>query len=193
MFARATLVLAFAVFVGGCNLKLGDSKNEQITTAKMEEFVSQEGKFKVKFPGKPDTQRQTIDVPARGKTFQLKVLMYSTMASNSGYTVGVAEAPLPGLIDPIETRILLEKGRDGAMEAVGGTVDSSKSILLQNRYQGLEITGRTAPPKGPSDGVFRGRIYLVEKRLYQAYAVGTGTFTTDARTNEFFESFQAFE
>lgn len=186
MLGRAATVLALTVFASGCNLKPGSSK-EDVATAKMEEFVSQEGKFKAKFPGKPETNRQTFDVQTRGKSLQLKLTTFATMTGDTGYAVAVAEIPLSGDLDPIETNILLEKGRDKALEDTGASLESSKSILLQGRYQGKEIIAKA------KDAQLKARIYLVGKRLYQVIATGTGTFPTEARATEFFDSFSVFE
>jgi len=179
MYRPAALVLGFAVLIGGC--KMPSEKPPE----KLEEFTSKEWKFKVKFPGKPEVKQQK----AGTKQVQVQITMFMKTFDDESYMIGVADFPMQHEPSPIETQIALEASRDGAIANVKGTLESSKSVLLQGRYQGMEIIAKL-PPDGPPDGQLRGRIYIVGKRQYQILVVGTATTIKNARANEFLESFQ---
>ncbi len=168
-----------AVVIGGCQLPTSTTADQ-----KMEEFTSKEWKFKAKFPGKPEKKQQAV---AQTK---MQLTAFTAKANDGEYTVAVMDTPLQAFMDPVEVQRRLESGRDMAIKTTEATLESSKSLLLQGQHQGMEITAKV-PPSKSSDGMLRGRIYLVGNRIYQTYAVGTGAFVNDARTTEFLDSFQA--
>ncbi|MBA4187378.1 MAG: hypothetical protein C0467_05090 [Planctomycetaceae bacterium] len=183
MFRPTLIILGLAILIGGCKMPTEEPP------AQLEEFISKEGKFKVKFPGKPEVKQQDVKEQAGGKVVQVKLLMYTKTYANESYMIAVAELPIA--VDPtaIETRLLLEASRDGAIARSKSTLESSKSVLLQGRYQGMELLAK-GPTDGPPGSALRGRVYLVGKRQYQTLVVGTAAATQDARANEFLDSFQ---
>ena len=167
---------------------------EQLAAKPMQEFTSQAGKFKVRMPGAPESQTHTAEYKVGQQTIRVSITMHQVQVRNEGYFVGVADIPNVQFMSPIETHQLLEKSRDGAISASGSTLDSSKSALLQGQYQGLDFSAKMPPPpRGVTDGLIRGRIYLVGSRLYQLYAGGAPALVNDPRTTEFFDSFKVSE
>jgi len=184
MFRPATFVVGLAAVIGGCKMP------SEEPPAQLEEFVSKEWKFKVKFPGKPESKTQEAKQQIGAKTVQIKVVMFTKEYKNEAFMIGVTDVPASFEPDPIETQMMLEKGREGAMAASGAVLESSKSILFQGRFQGMEILAKTQPPKGPADGVIKSRIYVVGKRVYQTIVVGTSATIKEPRVTEFLDSFQ---
>lgn len=142
------------------------------------EFVSPDGKFKVKFPGEP-----TVKVESAAG---IVLKMYSVESWGRLYMVGWADVPLPPWESETRTKSRLFDGRDGALKAVNGKSNgTTKTIQLLDRFPGIEFGG-TAEGKH-----LRARIYLVGTRMYQLL-VGDNTesFPTSAAANEFFDSFE---
>jgi hypothetical protein len=171
MFTRATIVpvLVLAAAAGGCQRP-------------MEEFTSQEYKFKVKFPGKPEVRNES----AHGIGFK----MFGTESRNGGYVVGVADMPIPAGEPDRVIQDRLDGAVDGAVRNINGTNQKSSSITLAGKYPGRELTASITTPK---QGQVRGRIYLVGTRLYQVLIIGTDSFATASQANEFLNSFQLIE
>ncbi|MCE9566307.1 MAG: hypothetical protein K8U57_30150 [Planctomycetes bacterium] len=184
MFRPVIFVVGLAVVIGGCKMPAEEPP------AQLEEFVSKEWKFKVKFPGKPENKQQDAKQQIGARTIQIKVVMFSKSFRNEGFIVGVTDIPTAFEPDPIETQLMLEKGREAALANSGATLESSKSILFQGRYQGMEILAKSQPPKGPADGLLRARVYVVGKRVYQTIVAGTATAIKEPRVAEFLDSFQ---
>ena len=184
MFRPAMFVVGLAAVIGGCKMPTEEPP------AQLEEIVSKEWKFKVKFPGKPESKTHEAKQQIGTKTVQIKVVMFSKSFTNEAFMVGVTDIPSAFEPDPVETSIMLEKGRDGALATSGASLVSSESILLQGRYQGREILAKTQPPKGPADGVLKSRVYVVGKRVYQTIVAGTSAAIKEPRVAEFFDSFQ---
>lgn len=145
------------------------------------EFVSPDGKFKVKFPGEPEVKVES----AAG----IVLKMYLVESWGRSYMVGWADVPLPSWESESRTKSRLFDGRDGALKAVNGKSNgTSKTIQLLDRFPGLEFGG-TAEGKH-----LRARIYLVGTRMYQLLvADGTESFPTSAAADEFFNSFEVID
>lgn len=145
------------------------------------EFVSPDGKFKVKFPGEPEVKVES----APG----IVLKMYLVESWGRSYMVGWADVPLPSWESESRTKSRLFDGRDGALKAVNGKSNgTSKTIQLLDRFPGLEFGG-TAEGKH-----LRARIYLVGTRMYQLLvADGTESFPTSAAADEFFNSFDLID
>jgi hypothetical protein len=189
MLRPIVFVACVAAALAGCK-----PPAEQLAAKPMQEFVSQAGRFKVKMPGPPESTTQDVNYKVGGQTIRVSIAMHQVQAGSEGYAVGVADMPKVPFMSAIETRELLERSRDGAISNTGSTLESSKSALLQNQYQGLEFSAKMPPPpRGVADGVVRGRIYLVGSRLYQLYAMGAPALVNDPRTAEFFDSFKVSE
>jgi hypothetical protein len=148
----------------------------------MTEFTSTEYKFKAKFPGKPTEQEQTA--------VGIKFKMFMTEARNGAYAIGVADMPIPANepTELVEKR--LDGARDGAIKNSNGTLKSSNPIKLAGKYPGREFTASITQP---TQGLLRGRIYLVGTRLYQVLVMGKDSYTNSAEASAFLESFQLLE
>ena len=148
----------------------------------MTEFTSTEYKFKAKFPGTPTAQEQT----ASGVKFK----MFMTEARNGAYAIGVADMPIPANepTELIEKR--LDGARDGAIRNSNGTLQSSNPLTLAGKYPGREFTASITKP---TQGLLRGRIYLVGARLYQVLVMGKDGYVNSAEASAFLDSFQLVE
>ncbi|VTU02678.1 Uncharacterized protein OS=Pseudanabaena biceps PCC 7429 GN=Pse7429DRAFT_4512 PE=4 SV=1 [Gemmataceae bacterium] len=146
-----------------------------------EPYTSKEGKFKAKFPAKPDEKSQT--------TNGIKFTMHVAGAKEGGYVVGIADLPIPDGETAEMTQKRLDGARDGAIGNVKGKLIDSKDVTLDKKYPGREFSA-SLPQK---DGLLRARIYLAGKRLYQVMVIGTKDFVGGKDADAFLDSFKITE
>ena len=169
MLTRALGIVALLTLAAGCQ--------------KMEDFTSSEHKFKARFPGKPKKEQQT-------GPFGVAVTMYGVESRDGLFGIVVSEMPIPANETPEMTQNRLDGARDGAIRNVGGTQKTSSAITLNNKYPGREFSASITQPK---KGQVRARVYLVGPRLYQVMVMGTDSFATSSKADEFLNSFQVIE
>jgi hypothetical protein len=167
MLRSSLAILALLPLAGGCRQQL-------------EDFSSADLKFKARFPGTP--KRDSKPGP-----FGVKLATYSAPGADGVCSVGVADLPLAdGEADAVTQDRL-----DGALEAAvrnhQATLKSRASIKLDERFPGREFVAASGNSKAP---VIRGRIYLVNRRLYQIVVTGTEKYVAGSEATEFLNSFQ---
>jgi hypothetical protein len=174
--SRTVLLAAVAAasLAGGCG-KFKDLLDPPLT-----EFTSPDGAWKAKFPGAPAEQSKQ----AFGVTFSMWAK--EPFGGKGAYMVGTAELPIPAGESPGMTQKRLDDGVAGSVNAVNGSLLSSAPVMLHNRYPGQELT---ATVKEPRAGTYRGRIYLVGKRMYIVAVMGVDEFARSAKADEFLDSF----
>jgi hypothetical protein len=155
------LVLTFAALQPGCS-------------APLEEYVSEEGKFRISLPSQP-LEEKGADLPAGLKKVSL--------AQQSGsYAVGWQDLP-PGETTPDER---LDQACDGALQSLKAKSLSRKEITLASRYPGRELVMEWPDGKG----IVHERMYLVDRRLYQVLVSGPKWWVESATSRKVIESFQ---
>ena len=117
-----------------------------------EPFVSEKGKFRFQFPGKPEISEQ--------KTGEL--VIHATMyATADGTTYGVTYTDLnPAAGHKIDPDQILDRGVNGMATSGGWKILSKNSIKL-GEYPGRDITGDVTAPDAPETGLGRTRMFLV--------------------------------
>ena len=91
-------------------------------------FTAPGGDFRVVFPGEPSSEPLSVPLPD-GSVIDTTIFLYDTMAG--ALVVNVSQ--YPDEYDTSDTRGVLEGSRDGAVENVGGRLESSELITLQGR------------------------------------------------------------
>jgi len=147
----------------------------------MQDFTSEEYKFKARFPGKPKVESQS---PAGMPT-----KMFAVEFKDGVYGVAVSDTPF-GNEGPDAVQSRLDGARDGAIRNVGGIQKSSSPVMLNNKYPGREFSASITQPK---PGQVRARVYLVGSRFYQVMVMGTDGFATGPKADEFLNSFQVID
>ncbi len=163
------LLLAVLIALTGCSQK------------EMAEYTAADGNFKVKFPGEPKVTTQS----ANGVTLK----MYMVESFGRGHMIGWADMPIPPWESESKTKSRLYDGRDGALKAVNGKSNlSTKSVLLEERFPGIEFGGE-------ADGRhIRARVYLVGKRMYQVFVMSQSEEDLKSpEAEDFFASFGLLE
>jgi hypothetical protein len=115
--------------------------------------------------------------------------MYGVENRDGVFGIAVSDTPF-GNESPETIQNRLDGARDGAIRNVGGTQKSSSPITLNGKYPGREFSASITQPK---KGQVRARVYLVGSRFYQVMVMGTDSFATNSKADEFLNSFQVIE
>jgi hypothetical protein len=137
---------------------------------------SRNGRFRAKFPGDPTKGQQTVA--------GAKLTTYSAERPEGTCTVGYADLDIPA--DETEEKLAarLDAARDGAVQAIHGARTGGKKVTLNGDHPGWEFTAT-------GDGQhLRGRVYLVDTRVYHVTVVGTEAFVTSRHADALFDTFQ---
>ena len=168
MLRRTFVILALMPLTGGCQ------------KPPLQEFTSTEYKFKASFPGIPRRENKT---GALGTKFAV----YGTSTEDGICKVEIAEVEIPD--DASDA--LVEDWVEGAVKAAIRDYEPSlkgrSRVVLSGKFPGREfLAGINKPFKGE----MRGRIYLVNKRLYQVIVIGSGSYASSDHASQFLDSFQ---
>jgi hypothetical protein len=166
------VALGCALAFGGYYLKtkIGpDAGNE------FREFVSQEGKFKVKFPGSPSTQTKG------GFLFTIK--SFSVDSKDGSY--GVAYVDLPNVGVGGATNTILDSACTGMLKAMGAKKKSEARISLDGKYPGREIHADIPDKVWEMYASF----YIVNQRAYLVGVAGKSFWLKNENARKFLNSF----
>jgi hypothetical protein len=150
-------------------------------------YVSKAGNFRVAFPERPKSTRQTVDSPA-GK---LVVHLESIERARTVRLVSWTENPHE-LIRGKDPEGVLDGGVRGMTSSGQWTIRGQHSIPL-GPHPGREVQFEASPSGGGPTGRGLARIYLVGDRLYQVLMIGPESATTDRTLMEFVGSFELID
>jgi hypothetical protein len=143
----------------------------------LKEFKSEDGRFKVLLPGKPETKTQKLP---SGPPMKL----YVARGGAGVFMVATAEVPEAAKETDDKIQARLDAGRDQGLQDSKGNLLKETRIKLANKYPGREVLIEL--PGGKE--VLRTRFYLVDGRIYQVAVVGTADFVNSAASNKFLDS-----
>jgi len=153
---------------------------EQKAANGLAEFKSEEGKFSVLLPGKPEYEE--VDI---GKVKE-KQHQFSVDLGRGAYLVSYQDNPNLQGSSPKQLAAALESGRDRLKVDFRGKLLESKSVTLDKAHPGLNF--RYAIPD--ANGEARCRFYMVGTRLYQIMAIGVPEFANSEEATRVIESFK---
>jgi hypothetical protein len=170
MFCRALVVLAPVVLAGGCQQR-------------MEDFTSNEFKFKARFPGTPKREDKVARVNTTRTTF--------IVTGRDGVcAVSVADMPIIEGLPEGWVAAALALSEADAIKSGEGVLKSSSSITLNGKYAGREYTASVTKPR---IGQLRVKMYVVGTRIYQVEVRGIDKYATSPQVEEFLNSFEVIE
>ncbi len=146
-------------------------------------FVSQTGRFEVKFPSQPAEQVNKYPTADGG---ELKENLYTIVQGNTVYSVIYQD--LPKNMTRESPKKVFDMGVNCGLSALKGKTIAWKSIKLGN-IPGTEVTFTTESSNG-SKSTGRMRFYLDKERLYHLGVLSDTDLATSAAGNAFFESFK---
>jgi hypothetical protein len=168
MFRCSLLLVALLPLAGGCR------------KPPLEEFASADLMFKARFPSTP--KRDTKSGP-----FGLKMATYSVATEDGTCSVGVAELSNADTDDEAVKQDRLEGALEAAVRSYQATVKSRASITLEGKFQGREFLAVCGNSKAP---VVRGRLFIINRRLYQVVVTGEEKYVMKTQGLEFLNSFE---
>lgn len=140
-------------------------------------FVCKEGGFQARMPGAPTRQ---VDHES-GMT----LVSWAVGTKDGVCSISYVDVPLPKAMPEERVQAMLDLSRDGMVESLHGVLTTSSRVLLAERHPGRVYEATTHEP----EGVIRGRIYLVDRRLYKIHVYGRKAYATSENANTFLESF----
>jgi hypothetical protein len=142
-------------------------------------FTCKEGAFTVALPTTPTEQRQRV----KTATGQLDVAVFLAEDKHDvSYVVSYSDLPESEVKKGTEKK-RLDFARDGAVSKARGKLRSEKAIELAG------FPGREVVIENDSEVVVRLRIFVVQRRLYQAMVVGPGAAVLGRDGAFFLDSF----
>jgi hypothetical protein len=143
-------------------------------------YTSTEGRYSVKLPAEPKVSSQDSTAPSGEK---LKQYLAQATDSNSLAMIGYFDYPAGGSFD-------FDKGRDGMVGAVKGTLVSEKPISLGDN-PGRELRVSVKAPTG-EDFIVRARFYDVSGRVYVVQIIYRKAEESPALTEKAEKYFDSF-
>ena len=143
-------------------------------------YESVEGRFAVLMPDQPEVNTQEGKTPTGATLIQHQA---KSKDSDSIYSLGYFDLEA-------NSTYSLDKGRDGMVTAVKGTLISEQAINL-GANGGREFTVSTK--SGDYDLLIRARLYEVSGRVYvlqHAFLKVADSLTMSEKTTKFFDSFK---
>lgn len=153
----------------------------QIAQSIWKQFSSSEGGFRLLMPGTPTQENKSVNTQVGALTIHMFIVPRQKEA-----IYAVAYADLPSNISPTPSEInqLLTDVAYGISDGAGGRLLSQQAISLGN-FPGKEIRLQLAEGM-----IARGRIYLVNKRLYQVLVATNQERNLTKSIEGFLNSFQ---
>lgn len=153
------------------------------TNAEWTKYTSAEGRYSVLLPQEPKLSAQE-DTASNGE----KAMVYTAQSLDSDSRYGVIYFD-----NRRGTKYSLDKGRDGMVAAVKGTLVSETAVVLEGR-PGREL--KIAAKNGDADLLIRTRIYTIGNRVYiiqHVFLKASDSPAMAEKTTKFFDSFKATE
>jgi len=140
-------------------------------------FESEQGRYKVSFPGRPAMTKGRLNA---GAGFVISTRQ-TAHGANATYEVSHYDYPKDtvGKLGPAK---IVDTARDGLVYVSKGKLDSEKPFALG------KLSGRELEITGDDGTLYRIRLLLVQTRLYQLTAMARPPEQADAK--RFFDSFQ---
>ncbi|MBN9122019.1 MAG: hypothetical protein J0I06_23235 [Planctomycetes bacterium] len=152
-----------------------------VAGAQPRDYASDEGAYRVKFPGAPKLVAQNAKSAVGDLTVNI-----ATYADSGGNVFMVSYTDFPeAATRPANHATLFAGVRDGVKGKDGKVPGEEKTIEFgQSKLPGREFTIEKGKQR------IRYRVVLSGNRMYQVAAIGTETFATGKEGTAFFDSFQ---
>lgn len=149
---------------------------------KGEEYAPMDGRFSVRFPGKPKEKSDT----AKSAIGDLKVFS-ATYATSDGSAYMVSYTDFPEAAAKPENRSTMYDGVREGLKGKDGNVLSETAVEIgPDKLPGRDIEIENKKDKKR----MKFRVVLVDNRLFQVAAIGTANFATGKDAEAFLKSFE---
>ena len=148
------------------------------------EVASSDGGFRIRMHGDPRVEQRSVDTPAGKITGHL----YSLEGKDSVYAVGFADYPRQ-ILQASHPASMFSGVRDSWLKRIDGQLEGKTTdIRLDGKWHGMEFAARGR--LAGRDAWMRGRLYLVDNRLYQLIVFGSRETIPLSDINQFMGSFK---
>jgi hypothetical protein len=148
-----------------------------------QEFKSEAGGFSVMTPA----PLQEAVQPVETQSSKIDLHLFSAQQDEIAFFVGYCDYA-PELARPDNAEQMLDGARDGSVGNTHGKLTSETTITLAG-YPGREVViearGEDRPPV-----IIKGRLFMVENRLYQVTVVAPRARAGDKAIDDFLQSFK---
>lgn len=144
-----------------------------------EKFTSEDGKFKISFPGTPKIESQAI--PTEVGNIEMKSFSYEKSVTEA-YMVAYSDYPSE-LVKQSDPETLLTGAKEGALTSQSATLEKEEKITLDGN-PGYYFTA-------VKDSYYMCyKIFLKDNRLYQILMLRDGAYPSKEAIDEFIGSFE---
>lgn len=147
------------------------------------EFKSEAGGFSVITPYTLKETVQSVDTQAGA----IDIHIFSADRNDTSLLVGYSDYPVE-IVKASDPEKMLDGSRDGAVTNVKGELVAEVKTSLNN-FPGRELT-ISAKAENGQEMILRGRIFLVDNRLYQVMAITSKGKGNSAEIGDFLASFK---
>jgi hypothetical protein len=172
---KKVIIMAFAIILLGLS---GCSPTSP------QSFTSEEGAFSVVSPLSLQESSQSIDT----QLGPIEVHFFMGEDANRAFMVGYSDYP-QDFVDQSDPQVMLDGAVNGAVSNVNGELVSEVKIHLSDRYPGREIVV-TAMVDNNQEGTLKGRLFLVNNRLYQIMSIAPSDNLNVQEMDDFINSFE---
>lgn len=165
--------------------RLNDKKPDHLlsideTAFQWQEFTLSDGKFKIQFPGVPETRSESLSSQADSLEFQGLVLNLMTVS----FVAGTLNYPISNV--PVDPETVLADVQAQLLEDLQAQAVEERSITLET-YPGKELKVNQA------DETLIFRIYWVDQRLYLLGTRHQSQTNEPEAISQFLNSFQMIQ
>jgi hypothetical protein len=143
-----------------------------------------DGGFTVLMRGQPGYDRQRFETPAGA----MEAHLYSSDQPQSYFAVGYTDYPLALVVGAAPDELFSGVRETWLRRIRGEVVTARDTAKLSGAYPGYEFTAKGTLKE--QDVLVRGRMYVVEQRLYQLIATGPPQEVAHSNVTRFFDSFR---
>lgn len=158
------------------NKSLDESMNTDASAGK---YTSEDGKFKINFPGTPTVTSEAI--PTEVGNIDMKMFTYEKSATEV-YMVAYSDYP-SALVEASDAATLLEGAKSGAVSSQGAVIEEENAITVDGN------PGILFKAKAGSYYMYY-KIFLVSNRLFQLVILRDGNYPEPEAVESYIDSFE---
>lgn len=168
---RAILAAGILLLAAGC----GGASGGAGVPREWQTITSQQGKYSVRFPGKPRLDDSGDQVQ----------WIFETQGGNAVFLAGHTTFSTPVALDTSLAKKVLDQGLAAAEKSLDARTVSSKDLMVDGKYPARDVDMQT-----PTMGIYRARVIVTEEGIYQVVVMGPKKFVDGQDARTFRESFK---
>ncbi|PLX02934.1 MAG: hypothetical protein C0594_11405 [Marinilabiliales bacterium] len=164
------------------NIEEATEQTEEVPVAE-DLFVSEEGNFKVNFPGTPSSESSSV--PTEVGNIEMVQFMYEKSATEI-YMLAYSDYPTAA-VDASNPAELLANAKGGFINEMGMTIEEEKEVKI-GENPGIYFKAHAKTDQGNFYATVAD--YIVKNRLYQVAILRDGSYADADDASSFIDSFE---